>query len=129
MSYEYTHLKHKTITDTRISMHSYNELIQLLMLIQTYAYSDLPSELQSLLHVRTTGLILVLLILYLLRSYTHGRLILIPISRMTHIYSDSLYTLLNLYIYLDGGTYHVLILLSIIYWFGAPVGVIEVTLI
>ena len=33
MSYAYTHLKHKTITDIRIFMHSYNELIQLLMLI------------------------------------------------------------------------------------------------
>ena len=77
MSYVYTHLKHKTITDIRIFMHSYNELIQLLMLLQTYAYSDLPSELQSLLPVRTTGLIPVLLILYLLRTYTYSRLILI----------------------------------------------------
>ena len=33
MSYAYTHLKHKTITDIIIFMHSYNELIQLLMLI------------------------------------------------------------------------------------------------
>ena len=68
-------------------------------------------------------------ILYLLKYYTHGRLIFIPISRRTHIYSDSLYTVLNLYIYLDGGTYHVLILLSIIYWFRAPVGVTELILI
>ena len=36
---------------------------------------------------------------------------------------------LNLYIYLDRGTYHVLILLSIIYWFRAPIGVTELTLI
>ena len=68
MSYAYTHLKHKTITDIIIFMHSYNELIQLLMLIQTYTYSNLLSELQSLLPVRTTELILVLLILCLLRS-------------------------------------------------------------
>ena len=33
MTYAYTHLKHITITDIRIFMHSYNELIQLLMLI------------------------------------------------------------------------------------------------
>ena len=54
-----------------------------------------------------------IMILYLLRSYTHGGLILIPISHRTQIYSDSLYTVLNLYIYLDEGTYHILILLSI----------------
>ena len=30
---------------------------------------------------------------------------------------------LNLYIYLGGDTYHLLILLSILYWFGSPVGV------
>ena len=36
MSYAYTHLKHKTITDIRIFMHSYNELIQLLMLITDF---------------------------------------------------------------------------------------------
>ena len=41
MSYAYTQLKHKTIKDIRIFRHSYNELIQLLRLIQTYAYSDL----------------------------------------------------------------------------------------
>ena len=41
MSYAYTQLKHKTITDIRIFRHSYNELIQLLRIIQTYAYSDL----------------------------------------------------------------------------------------
>ena len=33
MSYAYTHLKHKTITNIRIFMHSYIELIQLLKLI------------------------------------------------------------------------------------------------
>ena len=33
MSYAYIHLKHKTITNIKIFMHSYNELIQLLMLI------------------------------------------------------------------------------------------------
>ena len=51
MSYAYTHLKHKTITDIRIYRHSYNELIQLLMLIQTFAYSNLyllPSDLISI---------------------------------------------------------------------------------
>ena len=68
-----------------------------------------------------------ILILYLLRSYTHGRLILIPISRRTHTYSKSLY--IYLYIYLERGTYHVLILLSIIYWFRAPIGVTELILI
>ena len=88
MSYAYTHLKHKTITNIRIFMHSYNELIQLLMLIQTYTYSDLPSELQSLLPVLTIELILVLLILYLLRTYTYSRLILI--SRRMHTYIDFL---------------------------------------
>ena len=33
MSYANTYLKHKTITDIRIFMHSYNELIPLLILI------------------------------------------------------------------------------------------------
>ena len=36
MTYAYTHLKHITITDIRIFMHSYNELIQL-----HYAYNRL----------------------------------------------------------------------------------------
>ena len=44
-------------------------------------------KLQSLLPVRTTELILILLILYLLRTYTYGRLIFISISRRTHIYT------------------------------------------
>ena len=43
--------------------------------------------------------------LYLLRTYTYDRLILIPIFHRTHTYSNSSYTVLNLYIYLDGGTY------------------------
>ena len=33
MSYAYTHLNHKTITNIRIVMRSYNELIQLLKFI------------------------------------------------------------------------------------------------
>ena len=33
MSFAYTHLNHKTITNIRIVMHSYNELVQLLKLI------------------------------------------------------------------------------------------------
>ena len=33
------------------------------------------------------------------------KFILVHISRMTHSYSYSSYTILNLYIYLDGGTY------------------------
>ena len=57
------------------------------------------------------------------------RFILVHISRRTHSYSYSLYTKLNLYIYLDGGTYHVLILLSIIYLFRFPVGVTELMII
>ena len=155
MSYAYTHLNHKTITNIRIFKHSYNELIQLLKLIynklmlirishRSYK-SYYPYLLQSLywyfLSYTCSELTLIadlflfgtytynIMILYLFRSYTHGRLILILISRRTQIYLNSLYTVLNLYIYLDGGTYHVLILLSIIYWFRALVGVTELTLI
>ena len=103
MSYAYTQLKHKTITDIRIFKHSYNELIQLLRLTQTYTY-----------HILT---------LYLLRSYTHGRLVLLPISRRTHTYSDSLYTVLNLYIYLYlSPVGHILLLVSDVYLFKSPKG-------
>ena len=42
-------------------------------------------------------------ILHLLGSYSYSRLILIPISRRTHTYSDSLYAVSSLYIY--EGTY------------------------
>ena len=42
MSYTYTHLKHKTITNIRIFMHSYNELIQLLMLITDLCLFESP---------------------------------------------------------------------------------------
>ena len=94
MSYAYTHLKHKAITDIRIFRHSYNELIQLLMLIQTYAYSDLylkHSDLISIADLFLFGTYTYnIRILYLLRSYIHGRLFLIPISRRTHTYSYSL---------------------------------------
>ena len=57
------------------------------------------------------------------------RFILVHISRRTHSYSYSSYTILNLYIYLDGGTYHVIILLSILYLFRFPVGVTELMII
>ena len=55
--------------------------------------------------------------------------IFILISRRIHTYSDSSYTVLNLYFYLDGGTYHILILLSISYLFRSPVEAIELMLI
>ena len=55
--------------------------------------------------------------------------ILILISHRTHTYSDSSYTVLNLYIYLDEGTYHVLILLFILNLFRSLVGVTELMLI
>ena len=64
--------------------------------------------------------------LFLFRSLVGH--ILILISHRTHNYSDSLYTVLNLYIYLDGGTYHILILLSILYLFRSSVGVTELML-
>ena len=51
------------------------------------------------------------------------KFILVHIFRRIHSYLYSSYTILNLYIYLDGGTYHVLILLSILYLFRFPVGV------
>ena len=64
-----------------------------------------------------------ILILYLLRSYTHGRLILIPISRKTQIYSDSLYTVLNIYIYLYlSPVRHIFMLVLDIYLFRSPKG-------
>ena len=57
------------------------------------------------------------------------RFILVHIFQRTHSYSYSSYTILNLYIYLDGGTYHVLILLSILYLFRFPGGVTELMII
>ena len=85
-------------------MNLYNYLgLYRLMLIQTYTY-----------HI---------LISYLLRSYTHGKLILISISRRTHTYSDSLYTVLNLYIYLYlSPVGHILLLVSYVYLFRSPKG-------
>ena len=162
MSYAYTHLKHKTITDIKIFMHSYNELIQLVMLITdlclfgspigvtelitrtyykaytyflSYTYSELTLIVDLFLFRSPVGHIFILI-----SRKTHTYIdflvcdtelihILILISRRTHTYSDSSYTVLNLYIYLDGGTYHVLILLSLIYLFNFPIGVTELMLI
>ena len=68
MSYAYTQLKHKTIIDIRIFRHSYNELIQLLRLIQTYAYSNL--------YLSHSDLILTQ-ILHSWQTYSYSNLILI----------------------------------------------------
>ena len=48
MSYAYTHLKHKTITDIKIFMHSYNELIQLLKLITNICLFGSPIKVTKL---------------------------------------------------------------------------------
>ena len=42
MSYACTHLKNNTITDIRIFMHAYNELIQLLMIITDLCLFESP---------------------------------------------------------------------------------------
>ena len=49
MSYAYTHLKHKTITDIKIFMLSYNELIQLLKLITNICLFGSPIEVTKLI--------------------------------------------------------------------------------
>ena len=49
MSYAYTYLKNKTITDIRIYMHSYNELIPLLMLITYLCLFGSPIEVTELI--------------------------------------------------------------------------------
>ena len=52
MTYAYTHLKHITITDIRILMHSYNELIQLLMLITDLCLFGSPIEVIELILIQ-----------------------------------------------------------------------------
>ena len=99
MSYAYTHLTHKTITDNINLMHLYYELIRVLLLKKkkAYAYSDLPYELQ---------------ILFLCRTYAYNRLMFIRDSRRSYrTYS-----------------YSGLIFITGLCSFGTPVGVIELIL-
>ena len=61
------------------------------------------------------------LILIAFRSSTYSRLILIRISRRTHTYSDSSYTVLSLYIYLHlSPVGHILMLVSDVYLLDLP---------
>ena len=81
MSYAYTHLKHKTITDIRIFMHSYNELIQLLMLITDLCLFGYPVGHIFILISRRTHTYIDFLV-----CDTELIHIVILISRRTHTY-------------------------------------------
>ena len=90
MSYAYTYLKHKTITDIIIFMHSYNELIQLLMLIRishwnTYLYLSPVGHI--LIHISSYARLSLYIYLYGgTYSYTHTSisLILVQISHRSY---------------------------------------------
>ena len=72
------HNKHITLTDLRIFRNSYNIFTYIIILVTNLCFFRYL--------VYGTELILITN-LYLLRSYTDDRLILIPISRRTHTYA------------------------------------------
>ena len=110
-------------------MNSYNKFTYIIFLVTNlYLFRSLVYGTEPILNATYTYSDLTLIAdLFLFRSPVGH--ILILISHRTHTYSDSLYTVLNLYIDLNGGTYHVLILLSVLYLFRSPVGVTELMLI
>ena len=71
------HNKHITVPDIGIFMNSYNRFTYIIILVTNLCLF------RSLVY--GTELILIA-ILYLLRTYTYDRLIFIPISRRTHLY-------------------------------------------
>ena len=121
------HNNHITITDLRIFRNSYNRFTYIIILVTNLClFRFLVYGTEFILRATYTYSYLTLMADLFLFRFPVGH-ILILISRRTHTDSDSLNTVLNLYIYLDEGTYHVLIFLSILYLFKSPVGVTSIS--
>ena len=138
MSYAYTHLKHKTITNNINSMHLYYELIQVLLLITGLRLFKYPVGVTDLILMQKLILITDLCLFRTLvgvhRAYAHtevplGTTMLILILRSLHLFegtrrynrgiTERILVLRNLDMYFRSYTCLTerILILRILYWY------------